>query len=290
MDEIPEMNELVVRSLIHQKLDEIRNGELFVPHDLKDDAVDKLLGDAAMYKKFESIIGKTWMDIDMVQYNESGLNGGKLNRKKKMYTKALKSHSTFVREQIEHYIMQRSGGFSADDGKDDNDDFDGVEEDTVSSLSDSKISRSSASQKRKKKKKSKKKKHKDKKKSKRRKKRQSYDSDDDMDLEDHDNEDIDSMSAPTFTKREEKRLRRRLEKAKVFFETEREQIMKQIPANVKKDFRTLGFSKWGKDYLPCMQLGPYDVGPGGVRDKWMEMFSNVSIIRVVLKQKDYCMS
>ena len=175
--------------------------------------------------------------------------------------------------------MQRDGDFPVDDD-DDKDEkeghFESGEEDTVSSLSDSKISRSSASQKRKKKKKSKKKKHKDKKKSKKRKKRQSHDSDVELDRDDGD-DDADSVSAPPLTKREEKRLQRRLEKATIFFETEREDIIKQIPNDVKNDFRSLGFARWGKEYLACMQLGPYDVGPGGVRDRWMEMFNNVSI-------------
>jgi hypothetical protein len=344
--EIPPMNEVVVRSLIYQKLNEIRSGELYVAHDLQDDSVDELLHDSTTYKKFESIIGKTWMDVDMISNNESGLNGGKLNRKKKMYTKALKVASGFVKEQIEAYIMQRDGDLPVDvsngendadadadaDGELANDDHDHAgevvhdgghshshyseaEEDTVSSLSDSKISRSSASQKRKKKKKSKKKKHKDKKKSKKRKKRHSYESETDLDDDrggDHDqaggdfdddgdidmdaDHDVDvdadpdddgeeSDSGPPLTKREEARLRRRIEKAKIVFEKERTDIIKRIPKNVKNDFRKLGFAKWGTDVLPCMQLGPYDVGPGGVRDQWMKMFNNVSTILALIQMR-----
>ena len=284
-EEIPEMNEEIVKPLIHQKLDEIRSGDLFVHHDLKDDSVDYLLQDANLYKKFESIIGKTWMDIDMASNDETGLNGGKLNRKKKMYTKALKGASDFVREQIEIYISTMHSKQGVEHGENGvtqveeeeeatpltgnaSDDV-SEEEDSVSSLSDGKISRSSSSQKRKKKKKSKKKKQKDKKK-KKRKKRLSHES---SEVDD----DGGSLSGSILTE-EDKRLRRRLGKAKAFFEKQRDDVMGRIPEDVKNDFRKVGFAKWGKEFLPVMQMSPYEVAPGGVRDQWMEMFHNVSFL------------
>lgn len=276
-DEIPAINENIVSGLIHQKLDEIRSGDLFILHDLKDDAVDDLLHDANQYKTFEAIIGKTWMEIDMLSNEERGLNGGKLNRKKKIYTKALRMSSDFVRMQIQAYIkMRRAQGnskgeiqeeeqdeqevFESEDSADDSE-----EEDTVSSLSDGKISRSSSQKRKKKKKKLKKKKLKEKRK-KKRKKRQSHES---SEVDDDDGESLSSLND-----REENRLRRRLGKAKVLFEKGRDDIMARIPDDVKTGFLKLGFAKWGKEWLPVVQLSPFQVPPGSVRDQWMEMFNN----------------
>ncbi len=358
-EEIPEINEVVVQTLIHQKLDEVRSGDLYVMHNLKDDSVHELLTDPTVYKKFESLIAKTWMDIDLISNNESGLNGGKLNRKKKMYTKALKADSHFVRGQIQDYIHNMASGGQAqtpskshrsaslphddddeddhgghdqhvhaqdddihhhrhhhhhqqnhdvDSEEDDNDNDNDMDQDTVSSLSDGKVSRSSSSQKRKKKKKHKKRKHKDKKKSRKSKKRKRHKSssssrshhDDSDDLEEEeeeeeeegeeqlsmDDEDMEEEEERELTPREEKRLRRRREKAKVVFEKERVEIMEQIPEKDKKEFRTLGFGKWGKDFLPVMLLGPYDAPPGNVREQWMKMFENVRMNQKMMMMMD----
>ncbi len=71
-------------------------------------------------------------------------------------------------------------------------------------------------------------------------------------------------------------------KTKEEFEAYRDDIIKQIPKSVRKRFRHGGFSKWGKDWLPVIELGPFDVEPGPVRDMWFEMFHNVSITYIVL--------
>jgi len=378
--QVPEINRIIIQSLIHQKLDEVRSGELYVAHDLKDDSVPKLLLEPAVYKKFESILAKTWMEIDMLRLDvhETGMNGGKLNKKKKLYTRALGGRDAreFVRGQIEDYIvlhLDRGGVGGVGPGRKDSDmdmqmehehgheqiqhdhesseeesdhananaDESDMENDTVSSLSDGKISRSS-SKKRKKKKKTKKKRRKEKERekertrsrsksrsssssskskssssklrksssskssSKKRKRRESreedkFDSDVEQmqeqeevmdmpeeDMEDHvqeldddeeDQEQIDDNSdddddEPQFTPRVQARYDRRIAKAQVIFERNRKDILQQIPEKSKREFRTLGFAKWGKDFLPVMVLGPYDVGPGGVRDQWMQMFEN----------------
>ena len=41
-------------------------------------------------------------------------------------------------------------------------------------------------------------------------------------------------------------------------------------------FRNIGFCRWGKDWLPIIQLGPMDVEPGSVRDMWYDMYHAVS--------------
>ena len=63
------------------------------------------------------------------------------------------------------------------------------------------------------------------------------------------------------------------------FERYRSGWLGRIPKCVKSRFREGGFSKWGKDWLPILELGPFDVEPGPVRDMWLEMFRNVSFFR-----------
>lgn len=273
-EEIPSLNQELVASLIHQKLDEIRSGDLYVQSGIGPNDVTTLLTHEENYKKFEGIIGKTWMDIAMVQNGESGLNGGKLNRKKKMYVKALRRDVTFVQSQIDHYV-QHTLGYNVNDVEDGESSLDG-EEETISSLSDNKSSSSKA------KKRKKKKRKKDKKK--KRKKKRKHDEEDEAMLE---NDDA-SMESRQLTPREEKRLERRLKLAQEMFEETRKEVIARIPQDVKDDFRQIGFSKWGKEYLPIMQVGPYDVGPGGVRDQWMVMFENVSLLHTLVYIKLKC--
>ncbi len=67
-------------------------------------------------------------------------------------------------------------------------------------------------------------------------------------------------------------------KTKEEFENYRDDVIGQIPKSIRKRFRQGGFSKWGKDWLPVIELGPFDVEPGPVREMWMDMFHNVSIV------------
>jgi len=64
-----------------------------------------------------------------------------------------------------------------------------------------------------------------------------------------------------------------LKERKKRFEKEKKKQLKKIPKEVKKDFRQLGFGKWGKSYLPIIQLGPYDVG-GSLRESYLEMLND----------------
>ena len=56
-----------------------------------------------------------------------------------------------------------------------------------------------------------------------------------------------------------------------------EGILTRIPLDVKSRFREVGFASWGKVVYPVIELGPYDVSPGKLRDQWFAMFENVSI-------------
>jgi hypothetical protein len=291
---LPKMNPKIVRSLIHQKLDEIRAGELESSHNIPESCVRKLHQDKDMYKIFEGIIAKTWMDIDIMTSNESGLNGGQLNKRRKMYMDTLRREHDFCKAQIEEYNCilhpdgkQYAGNGDSDgisstkshskdyDNMEDDEEEDGIDDedednDTISSLSDAKISKSTASlqdddtknkkkrDKKKKKHKKDKKKRKKKKHKKRSKRRKSADNDSDSSTE----------------SKQKKQYEKLVQKAKLLFEEEKANILDQIPKEIINDFRTCGFAKWNKEYLPCMQLGPYDVAPGLIRDQWMDMFEN----------------
>ena len=71
-------------------------------------------------------------------------------------------------------------------------------------------------------------------------------------------------------------------KTKEDFDAYRDEVLSQIPKSIRKRFRQGGFSKWGKDWLPVIELGPFDVEPGPVRDMWMDMFHNVRFLHCVL--------
>jgi len=43
---------------------------------------------------------------------------------------------------------------------------------------------------------------------------------------------------------------------------------------VKSRFREVGFASWKKVVYPIIELGPYDVSPGKLRDQWFAMFAN----------------
>lgn len=60
------------------------------------------------------------------------------------------------------------------------------------------------------------------------------------------------------------------------FEQYKSDILKRVPKSVKSRFRQGGFSRWCKDWLPILELGPFDVEPGPVRDMWFDMLANVS--------------
>lgn len=278
--ELNESNQAMLRNMIFQKLDEIRTGNAYVEHELNPDSFSKLLTDDNIYSKFEIMLGKNWMDVELLADNETGLNGGKLNKKKKLYINAIKAESDFVKTMIEQYtanstsprVVEKKGGRG-----DDNE-----EVDSVSSLSESKVSSSSLKRK-KKSKKHKKKKQKDKKKARKSKKRKrdhnhsSTDESSDADMGD---------SVSKATSLTDKGRDSKYEERKASFEKEKKKVLDSTPDYVKKQFKQLGFAKWSKEYLPVMFLGPYDVAPGAVRDCWFQMKEKVRKLKYD-NQRDY---
>jgi len=74
--------------------------------------------------------------------------------------------------------------------------------------------------------------------------------------------------------------------------TNQNQILQLIPNHIKTNFRTIGFSKWGGNgsnkgkekgcWLPILELGPFDVEEGPVRDCWFELAEQVRFVMCCL--------
>jgi len=144
---------------------------------------------------------------------------------------------------------------------------DSDEEDGVDSRASSKRSRSSKKSKKKgKSKKAKRKAEKKKRKKKKRKARELLDEDiysDEDDILASDDDDME-MNINSMSRQE----------AKEQFEREKEEILSDVPEETKARFRQCGFATWGKVVYPMIELGPYDVPPGPLRDQWFSMFDN----------------
>ncbi len=65
------------------------------------------------------------------------------------------------------------------------------------------------------------------------------------------------------------------EDAKIF-EKEKENVLSSLPAEITEDFRKVCFAKWNGKYFCVLQLSPYDLPPGDVRNQWMSMYKDVS--------------
>ena len=141
---------------------------------------------------------------------------------------------------------------------------DDSEEDGVDSRTSSK--RSKSSKKSKKKDKSKRAKRKKRKKKKRKARELLEDDDDDVDDLASDAGEPMAMGDSPLSQQEAREL----------FETKKEEVLSMIPQDVKARFRQCGFASWGRVVYPMIELGPYDVPPGDLRDQWFSMFENVS--------------
>jgi glucan-binding YG repeat protein len=66
--------------------------------------------------------------------------------------------------------------------------------------------------------------------------------------------------------------------AKKEFEEEKARILAEVPEQHKSKWGQVGFARWGKEWLPCLIMGPYNVGPTStMREQWMQMFENLRI-------------
>jgi len=62
-------------------------------------------------------------------------------------------------------------------------------------------------------------------------------------------------------------------KAMSSFSSETNALLKLVD---NSQFREVGFAKWQRNWLPIIQLGPYDISPGPVRNEWMKIFQKTN--------------
>ena len=280
-----------IKDITSRQLDKLIQGQLYLPHGLQE---GDLLNLAPSYttdkrkknrlsKEFtffcHSLLSDTLKDKSIFPENTD-------KQRKKLLKKILQSHEAYILQVIRDYVDEKMGvppknKNSVDIEKLEKEDEDNKEynhgtiEDNIraSSASDTGLEEDSndeALSKRKKKKRNKKEK-KNKKERKKKKIRTKYytnELEDDVSKYDESDEDVQVREIIPDSPL--------LQEAMRLFEAEKKKVMDKIPDYIKNDFRQIGFTKWGKQMLPVIQLGPYDVEPGPVRDQWLKMFHNVS--------------
>ena len=292
-----------VLRVVRDCLVKLRAGEL-VTADLDKECHDQLTpatttdedGNEKMTKVFKAFLGAVADTLAAETTMDSSSDTKMAKKMRKKWNKLLKEHFEAVEEEVNKELAKAGGGrgqaaatdadgqdqemadvddagftAAAATGKDDEDndltsehEFDD-DESGAESRGSSKRSKSSKASKSSSKKKSKKAKRKAKKKKREKKKKRKAREMADLDASDADDgggsSDLNGMSR---------------EEAREMFVRERDEILSQIPKDVKDRFRECGFATWGKVVYPIIEIGPYDVPPGDLRDQWFAMFENVS--------------
>ena len=295
-----------VLRVVRDCLVKLKAGDLFVVADLGKECYDQLTpatttdedGNEKMTKVFKAFLGAVADTLAEETTMDSADDAKMVKKMRKKWNKLLKENFEAVEEEVNKAIKSQaddpdqdqdmadaagdagSTAAAATSGKDDedndlasehefdDDDDDDDDESGAESRGSSKRSKSSKSSKSSSKKKSKKAKRKAKKKKREKKKKRKAREMADLDASDaEDGDGGRGGSALNGTSREE---------AREMFVRERDEILSQIPKDVKERFRECGFATWGKVVYPIIELGPYDVPPGDLRDQWFAMFENVS--------------
>ena len=295
-----------VLRVVRDCLVKLKAGDLSVVADLGKECYDQLTpatttdedGNEKMTKVFKAFLGAVADTLAEETTMDSADDAKMVKKMRKKWNKLLKENFEAVEEEVNKAIKSQaddpdqdqdmadaagdagSTAAAATSGKDDedndlasehefdDDDDDDDDESGAESRGSSKRSKSSKSSKSSSKKKSKKAKRKAKKKKREKKKKRKAREMADLDASDaEDGDGGRGGSALNGTSREE---------AREMFVRERDEILSQIPKDVKERFRECGFATWGKVVYPIIELGPYDVPPGDLRDQWFAMFENVS--------------
>jgi len=298
-----------VLRVVRDCLVKLRAGDLFMA-DLDKECYDQLTpatntdedGNEKMTRVFKAFLGAV-ADTLAAETTMDYSNDAKMVKKmRKKWNKLLKEHFEAVEEEVNKELAKAGGGkgqaaadaddqdqemadadadADADDagstaaaaaGKDDEDndltsehEFDDDDDESAAeSRGSSKRSKSSKSSKSSSKKKSKKAKRKAKKKKREKKKKRKAREMADLDASDADDGGGGSSAFNGMSR----------EEAREMFVRERDETLSQVPKDVKDRFRGCGFATWGKVVYPIIELGPYDVPPGDLRDQWFAMFEN----------------
>merc|ERR1712238_444668 len=292
LEDVPEFESKLIQRLIHQKLDEMRQGDLYM-EGLNQDYYEGILENRDVYSKFVGILGDTWMTVEGAKI---GLKGKKNTRRKK-FNKLLTEQESFIREEIAYYktnVMKTGSSLHNDvmttdaatsvSGKQLDlanqcnealKDQDETLEHLSTSNTRNKDGTSKSSKRNKKKTKKNGKIEKQKKKNRingeTSKNKRSIEHNYTNETDSYKEEGIESNASPQVVSIKDDMPDQQHNEEKAAFEKEKTDIISKIDDKTKEEFLAVGFAYWAKTYLPCIQLGPYDVFPDGVRDSWMKM-------------------
>ena len=99
LEDVPEFESKLIQRLIHQKLDEMRQGDLYM-EGLNQEYYEGILENRDVYSKFVGILGDTWMTVEGAKLERMGK---KNTRRKKQFKKLLTEQESFIREEIAYY-------------------------------------------------------------------------------------------------------------------------------------------------------------------------------------------
>ena len=235
----------MLRRLIHQKLEELKSGDLHTQHGLHESCYFKLLDQIDIYESFLNVVAEIWMHIENTREEASGCFE-ETRPPLEFYCRALELSNDFIRNEIDLHQQH----FSADVVQVDDQFLEdkktqkhGKKQDVKKSVRTSPRS----------------KKHKGR---------------------------TGSGSVSTKKKSKKKQKDQVEDRKRAVFELERARIISSLPPNVTNDFRQIFFASWEGQMLPVMQLSPYDLGPGKLRQEWFKMFQSVSRFSFLHNESD----
>jgi hypothetical protein len=222
----------MLRRLIHQKLEELKAGDLHTQHGLNESCYFKLLHQDDIYESFIKVVGEIWMDIENTREEASGCFE-ETRPPLEFYIRALELSNDFIRNEIELHQQHCNDDVEPDDQcREDKKGGDGKKHDGKKG---SVPVRTSPRPKK-----------------------------------------VRGISTKKHEHGKKKAKSELVDRQRAKFDLEKARVMSSLPPEATKDFRQIFFASWEGQMMPVMQLGPYDLGPGKLRNDWFKMFQNVS--------------
>jgi len=280
-------------TLIHQKLDEMRHGDLYQIEGFTEKDYKILLSDDEKFNKFVNLLGNSMGSIEAAKNPDT--NKKQIKLRSKEIAKALTAIPKIVQKQIKAHqqliASNPDGQTSSPDQKlcdktpafpetdsvtQTGEEFYGEKGNIGHTQESESPPRSSQKQKGKKSNKVKKKKKGKVSKS----KQEKLTVENREEVEEEIDEKIEeelylSTSLDTDVQVPIERPNPAREEAEREFNLAKEDVLVDVDTIIKENFHQIGFSRWSGTWLPIIQLSPYDPPPGVVRNDWMKIFNKV---------------
>ena len=250
----------MLRRLIHQKLEELQSGDLrSQEHGLDETSYFNLLKENDVYESFVKVVAEIWMEIENTRGEAIGCFE-ETRPSLEFYIRALKLSDEFIKNEIELHQnhCNDEGSGSGDEyeseGGENGKDTKQIRHNKMKSKSPIRTSP-------------------------RAKKRIAIAAC---------NSNSSSTGSIGNKKKGSKKSKSQIkvDPKRMKFEEQKERILSSLPSEVTDDFRQIFFASWEGQMMPVMQLSPYDLGPGKLRNDWFKMFQNVSC-SIQLSQQKY---